>query len=146
MKRLDRIIKIFLDDEYRASAEMSSCKASVNEQLRIYNELIGYEAEYKKKFIMKSSVATSINRVTNYRSFMARLKLTIDKQASNLETHKGELDVYTQVWREKKKKTTVLKKLNEKINKDKNMELSKTEQKELDDLVSSRSYHRKLGL
>jgi len=143
MKRIDRIITLFYEEESKVCAEMNSCQDYYSEQLRILNDLHEYEREYKKNHTAILSSGITIERINNFNNFMARLKLTIKQQSLNVESAQAKLECVRMKWQTAMKRRKMLDKLNTRLDTKSRIKDLQYEQKELDESVSAMFYLKK---
>ena len=141
MKRIERIISIYRDEEQKATIKMVASQKKYDQQLRMYNELMQYSSEYKKNYSLSAENGISAGFIINYNNFMARLRQTIDQQSLNLDAAQRSLDAAIINWQTQRKKQTILEKLNIKLDKKRHYTDMQREQKALDDTISAKYHH-----
>lgn len=147
MKRIERIIDIFINDEKKAISEMVICRKSYDDHIKLLNELYNYEHEYRNNFTLQVETGISIERLNNYNSFMLRLKQTIKQQNNNMEAVKNRLEMATSIWNKKRIKRCSIENLNGRLDQKMISRQGQREQKEQDEMSllryqSSSNTHR----
>ena len=138
MKRIERIVDLYREEERTKSMEMADCQKYYDEQLDTYTRLIEYALEYKKEHARSAAEGISASMIANYNNFMARLRLTTDQQTLVLENAQHELENAVQQWKLTRSKKMILVKLNDRLDKERSYNIDRREQSLQDDAAAAR--------
>lgn len=133
MKKLDKILAIYIDDENKAAQKCFECQEHYDRQLQLLEELQQYETDYKKQFLSTASDGVSVAKIKNYQIFIDKLRSLILRQRENVKAEKRNLDIATEVWQEKRLQRRTLDKLEERLRLKERHAHAKNEQKQFDE-------------
>lgn len=142
LKRIEKIIRLIENEEYKAGIEMSTSQNHYDEQLRLFHELEKYSKEYRYNYSEKAEIGVSISTMNNFNNFMSKLSVITKQQSKNVEQARIILDQLIENWRTKKMEKTTLNKLNSRLDEKSQYRILMQERK-ADDEIASRSFNNK---
>lgn len=138
MKRIDKIQKLYRDNEHNAINNFINQQKAYDNQLSILAELRNYTQQYEASFSQSASSGVSIEVIQNFNNFMCRLRSIIKKQEENVEIENSKLTVARTNWQLTKMKRAGIDQLIDQRAISDQKKSDRNEQKQLDELVLHR--------
>jgi flagellar FliJ protein len=99
-QRLEPVIKVARDREQKAAQAVGESRRLLAENESKLAELIAYHQEYSKRYEDNGRDGMEINRLNEFRQFLARLNDAIDNQRALIKLKQSELDEKNDMWRQ----------------------------------------------
>jgi flagellar export protein FliJ len=142
MKKLRKIISIYLDEENRAARGLVECRNLYQKQLHILEELRQYETDYKRNFSAQAMTGVRIEAIRNYNNFIEKLRALIARQLESVNAERRRVEIATTLWQEKRIERKRLDRLEEKVTTRVRHRQEKREQQQLDEIAIQRHQRR----
>ncbi len=134
--RLQPLLNIKLQLEDSAKNELGKAVQKLEEEKEIGRSLLKYRERYINEFNEKASKMVRIDELRSYTMYISRLAKNIDDQNKNIKEASDNVDKYRDELIKIVKERKILEKLREKKFNEYLIEMSKDEQKRMDEIVS----------
>ena len=138
-QRLAPVIKVAKNREQDAAKALSESRRIVEKNEAKLNELLAYQQEYTKRYEEIGRNGMEINKINEYRQFLARLNEAISGQRELIKFKQSEVDKKNQTWNQTRVKHKSIDKMVTRHRTDERHDEDRREQGEADD----RSQHVK---
>ena len=99
-QRLKPVIKVARDREQKAAQAVGESRRLLAKNEAKLAELIAYHQEYSKRYEDSGRDGMEINRLNEFRQFLARLNDAIDNQRALIKLKQSEVDDKNDMWRQ----------------------------------------------
>ncbi|MFT5502539.1 MAG: flagellar FliJ protein [Gammaproteobacteria bacterium] len=141
IERLNPVVKHNDDLQQKALQSVADSRLILDKEQSQLEQLISYRQDYQTQQSYSHEVCSSF-QLQEYSRFLAQLDNTIEGQTSVVATRQKELDIKRKHWNNSRIEAAALHKVIEHLNKAEQQEMSRAEQKLLDEF-SQRRFVRK---
>lgn len=132
-QRLQKIVELNANEEEKALQALGAAQIKKRNLQSQLDNLQKYQQEYIDKLQLLSTGGIKIDKLLEFKSFISKLKLAIEKQTSDILAMDQELNSLRQQWENKHFKTTNLQKVCDGAKHEEHKEEEKREQYEQDE-------------
>ncbi len=136
--RLDSVIRIAEDAEKKALADLAKCREEIEQQEAKLEDLVNYREEYHQG-MRQLGEPTQPQQIQNRFAFLQKLEAAIAGQREQITAWGDQESRLQKVWMEKRVRVRSLHKATEQRKAQMQREALRREQKQMDDLSSSRN-------
>lgn len=134
--RLQPLLNIKIQLEDSAKNELGKAVQKLEEEKEIGRSLLEHREKYINEFNEKASKTVRIDELRSYTMYISRLAKNIDDQNKNIKEASDSVDKYREELIKIVKERKILEKLREKKFNEYLIDMSKDEQKRMDEIVS----------
>ncbi|KNY28380.1 flagellar export protein FliJ [Pseudobacteroides cellulosolvens] len=134
--RLQPLLNIKIQLEDSAKNELGKAVQKLEEEKEIAKSLLRHREKYINEFQEKTSKMVRIDELRSYTMYISRLAKNIDDQNKNIKDASDNVDKYREELIKIVKERKILETLREKKYNEYLIEMSKDEQKRMDEIVS----------
>jgi flagellar FliJ protein len=137
IERLNPIVKHNDDLEQKALQNVAESRSRLDKEQSQLEQLISYRQDYQSQESYSHDVCSAFE-LQEYNRFLAQLDNTIERQTSVVTTRQKELDVKRKHWDSSRVDAAALHKVVEHLSKAEQLQMSRAEQKLLDEFSQRR--------
>ena len=136
--RMQPVIRVSEEREKQAAKELGDWQQALDQRRQQLTELQNYREEYRRYFAEVGSSGVSARRLIELQRFLAKLDQAVNQQMEVVASTERGLDVKRQSWMQARSKTQVLENVVSRYRDEEEVEQSRRDQKELDEMVQRR--------
>ncbi|WP_305857466.1 flagellar export protein FliJ [Balneatrix alpica] len=135
-QRLKIVLTLAERDQQKCAQLLGQARERLQQGQQQVEQLNAYQLEYRVQLQTRGQQGISAGSWLGQQQFIAKLENAIGQQQQTLQKQQQELERYLQAWRKAQARTDALRKWLQRLQQHENLQLSRQEQKQLDELVS----------
>lgn len=138
LKRVTRLLPVVQmaeDTEREAAAKLASLQQKLTQAQTQLQGLEQYRADYQQQLVTQGQSGVSGDWLMNYQRFLSQLETAIKQQHQSIDWHQQHVDSAREQWQKAYTRLEGLRRLIENYRQQAQLQLSKAEQKDMDEIA-----------